>query len=297
MDFLGTTGQIPRRWTAVAGPYKKKKGPRSVGKTAATMDHSGLLAESTANPVGGGVYTVPSGRSMPQQPQVVLAEGAPPAATTRTTARFPDWATMRATQAQVGVVHMNAEPETSESLMGAIAREGQIIAASAAQSMDAMNSNLSYESLVQGFMTTGESVTTFMIDYGSLKMWEYGRKDKTEKMLPAGKALITSQRLLLLSCQPTAHTHITREGDTPHLGRNHGHYDLLYKAANTVSYQPIPLTCFRSLSLSMETAAHGQGVVQKNAPEINNGCCTRRSASSSWLLRAHLSAASRARGE
>ena len=138
--------------------------------------------------------------------------------------------------------------------------------------MEAMNSHLSYESLIEGFMTTGESVTTFMIGYESLKMWEYGRKDKTEQELPAGKALITNQRLLFLSCQPTYSASITKTG-SPHLGRDVGHYDLSYKAANSVSYQPIPLGCFRALSLSMETATRNTAVVNKSLPKVQPGCC------------------------
>lgn len=44
----------------------------------------------------------------------------------------------------------------------------------------------------------------FIIDYETLEVSEYGDKlNQTKKCYPAGKALITSKRLLLLSCQPT----------------------------------------------------------------------------------------------
>ena len=44
----------------------------------------------------------------------------------------------------------------------------------------------------------------FIIDYETLEVSEYGDKlSQTKQCFPAGKALITSKRLLLLSCQPT----------------------------------------------------------------------------------------------
>ena len=55
---------------------------------------------------------------------------------------------------------------------------------------NAIQSGLSYESLTEGFMTEGETVTAFMIDYTSIDTWEYGREGDTKKTLPAGKALV-----------------------------------------------------------------------------------------------------------
>jgi hypothetical protein len=48
--------------------------------------------------------------------------------------------------------------------------------------MDSMQSNLSYESLAEGFMTPGESGTTFMLDYTSLQMWEYGKRETLQEL-------------------------------------------------------------------------------------------------------------------
>eukprot|EP01044_Picomonas_judraskeda_P000256 COSAG03_NODE_10_length_23829_cov_21.731395_17_plen_323_part_00 len=208
------------------------------------------------------------------QPPLVVSAPRPSLPTvqaaTVSSARFPDWTV--ASNGKLHNVTPFSEPQTAQQLSATIATEGQKIAANASQNMAAMNSHLSYESLIQGFMTTGESATTFIIGYESLKMWEYGKKEETEKELPAGKALITTQRLLFLSCQPTYHTNIAKTG-TPHLGQSQGHYELLYKAANSVSYQPIPLGCFRALSMSMETATRTTSVVNKNMPSINKGLC------------------------
>jgi hypothetical protein len=208
--------------------------------------------------------------------------------TPATVARFPDWTV--ASNGKLGTVTPYAEVATAEQLYATIASEGQKIAATASQNMAAMNSHLSYESLIQGFMTTGESATTFIIGYESLKMWEYGKRKETEKELPAGKALITTQRLLFLSCQPNFLTNIAKTG-TPHLGQSQGHYELLYKAANSVSYQPIPLGCFRALSMSMETATTSKSVVNKDLPNINTGlCCGCCSNLGTWV--SHSSSAS-----
>ena len=192
----------------------------------------------------------------------------PPKGGTRN--QWKDWPT--ASAGRTGAVTGAAEPETSANLDRAISTFGKGIAEAAAQGMEAMNSNLSYESLVEGFMTTGESATTHMLGYDSIKIWEYGQKDATEKVIPAGKALITTQRLLLLSCQPTYSAGVAKTGE-PHLGSSSGNYQLSYEAANSVLYQPIPLTCFRSLSLSMASGSHGQAVVHKDRAAINKGIC------------------------
>ena len=192
----------------------------------------------------------------------------PPKGGTRN--QWKDWPT--ASAGRTGAVTGAAEPETSANLDRAISAFGKGIAEAAAQGMEAMNSNLSYESLVEGFMTTGESATTHMLGYDSIKIWEYGQKDATEKVIPAGKALITTQRLLLLSCQPTYSAGVAKTGE-PHLGSSSGNYQLSYEAANSVLYQPIPLTCFRSLSLSMASGSHGQAVVHKDRAAINKGIC------------------------
>jgi hypothetical protein len=133
---------------------------------------------------------------------------------------------------------------------------------------------MSYESLIEGFMTEGESVTSFMIDYASVEIWEYGKRDKTLAKYPAGKALLTSHRLLLLSCQPTSSGGITVTGN-PEYGRLKGTISLSYKAANSVSYRPVPLANFRSISMMMETSTTGEATVVKSANNLS-GCtgCT-----------------------
>jgi hypothetical protein len=137
--------------------------------------------------------------------------------------------------------------------------------------MDQMQGGMSYELLTEGFMTEGESMTTFMLDYSSVESWEYGKRDTTLTHYPAGKALLTSQRLLLLSCQPTSAANIAVSG-TPETGNRNGSVSLTYKAANSVSYRPVPLCNFRAISMMIETSSTGEATIVKKA--TNLGGCT-----------------------
>ena len=150
-------------------------------------------------------------------------------------------------------------------------QQGNAIASSAAAGMEAMQSSLTYEALTAGFMTEGESVTAFMMDYTSLDTWEYGRERDTKKTFPAGKALVTSQRLLMLSCQPTHLTNIVVTGAPQHGGLQ-GNLELSYKAANSVSYRPVPLVSFRSIAMMIETSSTSVATVNKKAWDLNR-CC------------------------
>ena len=87
----------------------------------------------------------------------------PPQAGTRT--QWKDW--NAAAAHALPTVDGAAEPDTSQNLTQTIAASGQAIAQAAAQGMDAINSNLSYESLIEGFMTEGERATTHMSECSS----------------------------------------------------------------------------------------------------------------------------------
>eukprot|EP01043_Picozoa_sp_COSAG02_P031570 COSAG02_NODE_2067_length_9945_cov_24.620150_6_plen_130_part_00 len=86
--------------------------------------------------------------------------------------------------------------------------------------------------------------------------------------------MVTSQRLLLLSCQPTTGASINVNGK-PHMGYAQGSVALTYKAANSVSYRPVSLANIRSIAMLMETATEGVAVVNKQARQFDQvtWCC------------------------
>jgi hypothetical protein len=254
------------------------------------MDGDGLLS-ATANPTGDGEGSAkraeiaakvaaakaqrsnaPSSEEAAQYlpaptPGVVVGQGR---LATRNV--WPDWQTACApVYDSVSNVGNQDSPSTKQALFDQVAQQGNTIATNAAAGMEAMQSGLSYESLTEGFMTEGETVTAFMIDYTSIDTWEYGREGDTKKTLPAGKALVTSQRLLLLSCQPTHQTNINAIG-TPQWGSQQGRLELSYKAANSVSYRPVPLVNFRSVSMMIEASTTGTATVNKQSWNLNR-CC------------------------
>jgi hypothetical protein len=65
---------------------------------------------------------------------------------------------------------------TQEGLVSIVAAQGNSIAQTCTGRMEAMQANLSYESLTEGFMTSGESMTTFMMEYKSMETWTYGNR-------------------------------------------------------------------------------------------------------------------------
>ena len=84
-------------------------------------------------------------------------------------------------------------------LKNVVASSGELVASTAAQNMQAMTSGLSYETLIEGFLLPGEIVDgeCSMLDYTSLETFDVGSTDV--KTLPAGKALLTNRRLILVS--------------------------------------------------------------------------------------------------
>ena len=91
-------------------------------------------------------------------------------------------------------------------------------------------------------------------------------------MVTAGKALLTSQRLLMLSCQPTSAGDISVSG-SPEQGNRKGTIILSYKAANSVSYRPVTLKSFRSIAMMMETSTTGEATISKKADDLSSCFC------------------------
>ena len=142
-------------------------------------------------------------------------------------------------------------------LKNLVASSGQLVASTAAQNMQAMTSGLSYETLIEGFLLPGEIVDgeCSMLDYTSLNTFNVGSTDV--KTLPAGKALLTNRRLILVSCQPNLLCDFEQIGSAPR------QYKLSYDAANSISYTSIPLVNFRDMSMKVETKSHAESTVQK----------------------------------
>lgn len=161
----------------------------------------------------------------------------------------------------------NKDRATKDDLLQVAELQGNEIARAAVDAMGA-NTDLSYEDTINGFLSPGESTTGVMLEYDSAEIWECGDRAESSKLLARGQAVFTDKRLLLVSCKPTALATVTMEG-VPQNGHSFGSWQLAYKAANSVSYMPIPLTSFRGVSVSLEISSTGEATVQKKTPDIS----------------------------
>jgi hypothetical protein len=114
--------------------------------------------------------------SAPQPQGMREQEPMLPSLRSSTTNAWPSWEA--ASSHAAGVVNEVGRIDTQSTnpqLFNAVKEHGASIATTAVAGMESMHGGLSYESLTEGFMTHGESMTTHMIDYTSVEIWEYGQ--------------------------------------------------------------------------------------------------------------------------
>jgi hypothetical protein len=142
---------------------------------------------------------------------------------------FPDQSIQFANQ-DFGLAKVSGEC----GLVGQMEKHGNSITQLATSSMTAMESGLDYESLVAGFMTHGETknADAQLLAFDSVEMWAYAENNNRRKS-SSGKALVTNQRLLFLSCNPSNSASMISVG-SPVDGGQKGQYVLTYKASNSV---------------------------------------------------------------
>jgi hypothetical protein len=196
---------------------------------------------------GGGDYSLQTQRTSTQFVQVQPSGyNAAPAGgsgmATTTTTLWPSWKDMPCSQ--LAATYANADfglagkPLAPGGLINQMDSHGASITQLATSSMQTMESGLDYESLVAGFMTMGETMSADaqMLAFDSVEMWAYsggGTRPSTVTQSSSGKALITNQRLLFLSCNPSSEASVIQE-KKPANGGQCGQYILSYKASNSV---------------------------------------------------------------
>ena len=225
------------------------------------MDRSALLAAPapTANPSAGFSTAATTGswrETMPGTPSVRANQ-----------AVFTDWTTAINQVGKSMTIEQKAHSQKKRcfggdpgtELKNVVASSGELVASTAAQNMQAMTSGLSYETLIEGFLLPGEIVDgeCSMLDYTSLETSDVGSTNV--KTLPAGKALLTNRRLILVSCQPNL--------TCDFVGLSPQQFKVSYDAANSISYTSIPLVNFRGMSMKVETKSHAESTVQKQGDE------------------------------
>ena len=191
---------------------------------------------------------------------------------------YPSWDALVSGGTSTGVNIQNAlrreknkDPATATDLQRNAAEQGGKIALATSQQVQILESGLTYQGLVAGFMMADEQQhgAGFM-DFTSVEMWDFGKPDQ-KTVYPQGKVLLTNKRLMFVSCQPTFDATFTTE-DNPHKGSLRGAHTLTYSADNAVWYYPVPLQNFRSIEMKASVGSIGQATISKKAPDTV-GCC------------------------
>ena len=118
-------------------------------------------------------------------------------------------------------------------LEAATHKVGTQLHASTVRQMEAHTGNLTYDSLLKGFMSSGENALTHPLQFKSAEIWDYQQDDK-KKTYSQGRCVITSQRLLLMSCEPGTMTKFVQTG-APQKGRAKGRVELNYSASSATT--------------------------------------------------------------
>lgn len=127
---------------------------------------------------------------------------------------------------------------------------------------------MSYNEFLPGLIYKDESfVSADHIEYLSLSIY-----DETFNLLqtkPAGRAVLTDKRMLLVSSQYHEDFTLTNFGDPKKLP---GGYTMSMSCSDSVYYLPIPLKFFRSIEVQGQTGASGSISVHAQAPPCNGWC-------------------------
>jgi len=128
--------------------------------------------------------------------------------------------------------------------------------------------NMSYNELLSGLIYKDEQiVSSDYMDYISLSVY-----DESFKLLhtkPAGKAILTNKRMLLMSTQYYENFSLTQFGDPK---KNPGGYTMSLTCSDSVYYLPIPLRCFRSVEVKGQTGASGSISLHAQDPPCRGWC-------------------------